>query len=54
MPVVCAWCAEPSPTDPPPLSWGRSVEGERVVHTCESCTRTHLRAMEGRLDPVYW
>ena len=52
--VTCSRCAEPSPTDPPPLTWGHAVEDARTLHTCPACTREHLRAMEGRLAPAHW
>lgn len=54
MPVVCSRCDEASPTDPPPIGWGRAVEDGRVEHTCPTCTREHVRAMEGRLAPAHW
>ena len=52
--VTCSRCAEPSPTDPPPLTWGHAVEDARTLHTCPACTREHLRAMEGKLDSEWW
>lgn len=36
------------------LAWTVSVERGRRVSTCTDCSRTHLRAMEGKLDSEYW
>jgi hypothetical protein len=36
------------------LTWARGVERGRVTWTCDRCARTHLRSIEGKLDPQWW
>ena len=36
------------------LTWARGVESGRTVWTCEACSRTHLRSIEGKLDSSWW
>lgn len=52
-PVVCALCGTTAPA-PPPLSWICSVEDGQRKYFCENCARTHIRAIEGRLDSSWW
>jgi hypothetical protein len=52
--VRCDGCGREPEGDQPPLTWSLSLEGGRAVRLCESCTRTNLRAMEGKLDPQHW
>ena len=54
MPVRCDSCGTSVPDDTPPLTWSLSVEGGRVYRYCEPCTREHVRAIEGKLDPTRW
>lgn len=55
---VCAVCgAEPgdeAEAAQARLTWSRGLEGSRVVWTCPACTRTHARAIEGKLDSAWW
>lgn len=69
-PVACGACGvpappadseqlastEPSASDvrPPPLTWSREVERGIVTWLCAACARTHVRAIEGRLDREWW
>lgn len=50
--LACARCGTeargPQPT------WTCSVENGRRRYFCDSCSREHLRAIEGRLDSAWW
>jgi hypothetical protein len=35
-------------------SWTTSRENGRVRTYCETCSREHLRAIEGKLDSEWW
>ena len=51
--VTCDSCgrqAEEAAT----LSWTTSVENGRRRAYCDKCSRTHLRAIEGKLDHAWW
>lgn len=37
-----------------PLTWTTSVENGRLRVFCASCSRTHLRSIEGKLDSAWW
>ncbi len=54
MPVSCDHCGAVSPEEIPPLTWSLSMERGRVCRYCDSCTREHVRSMEGKLDPTHW
>ncbi|KUM77825.1 hypothetical protein [Streptomyces griseorubiginosus] len=51
-PLVCARCGRraggPEPT------WTLSVENGVRQYICDTCSREHLRAIEGRLDSAWW
>ena len=47
---ICGRQAEESET----LTWTTSVENGRQRTYCEECSRTHLRAIEGKLDSAWW
>ena len=56
-PMVCVSCG----SVPPPggeagarATWAMALEGGRVAWTCVTCTREHLRSIEGKLDPDWW
>jgi hypothetical protein len=57
-PLVCATCG----TTPPDaeavalarITWARGTENGRDVWTCATCSRTHLRSIEGKLDSAWW
>ena len=54
------WCARRAaavPADDPALAritWARGVENGREVWTCDTCSRRHLRSIEGKLDSSWW
>ncbi|MGW0643790.1 hypothetical protein [Streptomyces badius] len=54
--VVCARCGTTADTDTDtvPVTWLSSVEDGRRLHFCESCARLHIRAIESRLDSLWW
>ncbi|MEU5372633.1 hypothetical protein ABZ362_27345 [Streptomyces sp. NPDC005951] len=52
--VVCARCGTTAEGDTVPLTWLSSVEDGRRLHFCESCARLHIRAIESRLDSLWW
>ena len=53
--MVCATCgAAPADEALARLTWARGVENGRDVWTCETCSRRHLRSIEGKLDSSWW
>ncbi|GAA4411687.1 hypothetical protein GCM10023168_32730 [Fodinibacter luteus] len=56
--VVCATCgAAPGDEDALALAritWTRGVENGRDTWTCDTCSRRHLRSIEGKLDSAWW
>ncbi|MFE6772764.1 hypothetical protein ACFVFD_27695 [Streptomyces fimicarius] len=52
--VVCARCGTAAESDTAPPTWLCSVEDGRRLHFCEGCTRLHIRAIESRLDSLWW
>ena len=54
MSIRCAGCGTAAEGDDVPLGWVSSVEADRTLHYCERCARENLRAIEARLDPVWW
>jgi hypothetical protein len=53
--MVCATCgAVPADEGMARLTWTRGVENGRDVWTCETCSRRHLRSIEGKLDSSWW
>jgi hypothetical protein len=53
--MTCATCgARPDDAAVARLTWARGVENGREVWTCESCSRRHLRSIEGKLDSSWW
>ncbi|MDQ6641407.1 MAG: hypothetical protein M3Y66_02815 [Actinomycetota bacterium] len=52
--VICDFCGAVSETEVAPLTWTSAVELGRTKYFCESCSREHLRAMESKLDSVWW
>lgn len=47
---MCGTQAEESAT----LTWTTSVENGHQRTYCDECSRTHLRAIEGKLDSAWW
>ncbi|MGE9809079.1 MULTISPECIES: hypothetical protein [unclassified Janibacter] len=56
--VACATCGSTAPLAEARLQWARGVEGpstrRRVVWTCPACSRSNVRAIEGKLDSQWW
>jgi len=53
--MACATCgAVPADEALARLTWARGVENDREVWTCETCSRRHLRSIEGKLDSSWW
>jgi hypothetical protein len=52
--MVCARCGARAEGPVPPLTWVMSVERGRQLLFCEECGRTHLRAIESKLDSEWW
>ncbi|WP_406355228.1 hypothetical protein [Streptomyces sp. NBC_00658] len=50
--IVCARCG--TSADGPQPTWTCSMENGTRHYFCDSCARTHLRAIEGRLDSAWW
>ncbi|MFE2290494.1 hypothetical protein [Streptomyces sp. NPDC059452] len=53
-PVVCARCGTAAEGGTAPVTWISSVEDGRRLHFCETCARLHIRAIESRLDSLWW
>ncbi len=51
--VTCDFCGAQAP-EAETLTWTTSVERGRRRAFCDTCSRTHLRAMEGKLDSEWW
>ncbi|MBM7058668.1 hypothetical protein [Streptomyces durocortorensis] len=52
--TVCARCGTVAEGDTVPVTWLSAVEDGRRLHFCESCARLHIRAIESRLDSLWW
>lgn len=50
--VVCGSCGQTAAEVP--LTWIASIENGRKVLYCDRCSRENLRAIESKLDPVWW
>jgi hypothetical protein len=53
-PTTCDFCGRRETDEAKTLTWSTSVENGRRRTYCDDCSRTHLRAMEGKLDSEYW
>ena len=51
--ITCDFCGRQA-AEAETLAWTTSVENGRRRVYCVECSRTHLRAMEGKLDSEYW
>jgi hypothetical protein len=51
--VTCDYCGKESDAADA-LSWTVAMENGRRRRFCDTCSRTNLRAMEGKLDSEYW
>ena len=54
MSVRCDNCGVFAAGDEDPLTWVISVEGGETRRYCGRCARDNVRAIEARLDPVWW
>ena len=52
--TTCSFCGRQEPDEAKTLTWTSAVENGRRAHYCDECSRTNLRAMEGKLDSEYW
>jgi hypothetical protein len=52
--VTCAFCGTVAESEAPPLTWTSATERGAVQWYCDDCSRTHLRAMESKLDSEWW
>lgn len=51
--VTCDFCGTRAPGSET-LTWTTSMENRRRRVFCDTCSRTHLRALEGKLDSAWW
>ena len=52
--VTCDFCGRQEADASATLTWTTSVENGRHRRYCDTCSREHLRAMEGKLDSEWW
>ncbi|WP_197026046.1 hypothetical protein [Nocardioides sp. URHA0020] len=52
--TTCDFCGRQESDESATLAWTTSVERGRTRVYCVECSRTHLRAMEGKLDSEWW
>lgn len=52
--VVCALCGTGAGSDDAPPTWICSVENGSRRYFCDNCARSHIRAIESRLDAAWW
>ncbi|MFD4759923.1 hypothetical protein ACFWOJ_13840 [Streptomyces sp. NPDC058439] len=52
--VECALCGTSAGSGTAPPTWLCSVENGSRQYFCEECARTHIRAIESRLDSAWW
>lgn len=52
--LTCAFCGRVAPCGAETLSWTTAVERGVRKSFCDSCSREHLRSMEGKLDSEWW
>lgn len=52
--VTCSFCGAVVESETPPLTWTSAVENGKLKLFCDECSRTHLRAMESKLDSEWW
>ncbi|SCY53082.1 hypothetical protein SAMN02745898_102345 [Streptomyces sp. 136MFCol5.1] len=52
--MVCARCDTAADSEYAPPTWVCSVENGRRQYFCDNCARSHIRAIEGRLDSPWW
>jgi hypothetical protein len=52
--LTCDFCGRTAPATEAGLTWTVSVENGRRRRYCDTCSREHVRSMEGRLDSEYF
>lgn len=52
--TTCDFCGRQERDESATLTWTTSVENGRKRTYCDTCSRQHLRAMEGKLDSEFW
>ncbi|MFJ2129324.1 hypothetical protein ACIOMQ_00155 [Streptomyces sp. NPDC087845] len=52
--AACALCGTSAGSETVPPTWICSVENGSHQYFCEKCARTHIRAIESRLDSAWW
>ena len=50
----CDLCGRQEADDATTLTWSTAVERGESKTFCDTCSREHLRAMEGKLDSEWW
>jgi hypothetical protein len=50
---TCDFCGKQA-DDADTMTWMTSVENVRRKTYCDTCSREHLRAIEGKLDAEWW
>lgn len=51
---TCDFCGRQESDEAQTLTWTVAVENGRRRTFCDDCSRTHLRAMESKLDSEWW
>ena len=51
--VTCDFCGTQA-AEAETLTWTTGIERGRKQVFCDACSRTHLRAMESKLDSEWW
>lgn len=54
MALTCDFCGRQAEDDAAALTWTTAVENGRRRVYCDECSRSNLRAMEGKLDSEWW
>ena len=54
MATTCDFCGRVEEDEAATLTWTTAVENGRQRTFCDECSRTHLRAMESKLDSEWW
>jgi hypothetical protein len=52
--ATCDFCGRQEEDGAATLTWTTAVENGRHRTFCDTCSRDHLRAMEGKLDSEWW
>lgn len=54
MVTTCDFCGRVETDEAKTLTWTTAVEKGRKRAYCDECSRSNLRAMEGKLDSEFW